>query len=89
MPRIPRRPAQHGDISDGALFDSKQGCEYVVLADDQSILTFTSRRKAAKFVAEASELLSVQSAAAAGVEQEADQSRVKDAKFLDDEVRFP
>ncbi len=30
----------------------KKGCEYVVLVDDQSILTFTSRRKAAKFVAE-------------------------------------
>ena len=67
----------------------KRGCEYVVLVDDQSILTFTSRRKAAKLVAEASELLSVQFAEPAGEERESDQSAVKDAKFLDDEVRFP
>jgi hypothetical protein len=68
----------------------KKGCEYVVLADDQSILTFTSRRKAAKFVAEASELLSVQSALPAAAEERGgDQSPVKAAKFLDDEVRFP
>jgi hypothetical protein len=67
----------------------KKGCEYVVLVDDQSILTFTSRRKAAKFVAEASELLSVQSALPAGEEREGDQSPVKGPKFLDDEVRFP
>jgi hypothetical protein len=67
----------------------KKGCEYVVLADDQSILTFTSRRKAAKFVAEASELLSVQSALPTGKEEGPDQSPVKGAKFLDDEVRFP
>ena len=60
----------------------KDGSEYVVLADDQSILRFTSRRKAAKLIADASELLSVQSA-------EADQSTVKDAKFLDGEERFP
>jgi hypothetical protein len=60
----------------------KDGSEYVVLADDQSILRFTSRRKAAKLIADASELLSVQSA-------EADQPRVKDAKFLDGEERFP
>ena len=68
----------------------KKGCEYVVLVDDQSILTFTSRRKAAKFVAEASQLLSVQSALAAVEEgREGDQSAVKAANFLDDEVRFP
>ena len=67
----------------------KKGGEYVVLAGDQSILTFSSRRKAAKFVAEASQLLSVQSALPAGEEREGDQSPVKGAKFLDDEVRFP
>ena len=60
----------------------KLGSEYVVLADDQSILRFTSRRKAAKLVADAAELLSVQSA-------EGDQSAVKDAKLLDGEERFP
>jgi hypothetical protein len=67
----------------------KQGGEYVVLADDQSILTFTSRRKAAKLVVEALELLSVQSAEPNGVGEESDQSAVKEANFLDDEVRFP
>ena len=67
----------------------KQGCEYVVLADDQSILRFTSRRKAMKLVADAAELLSVQSASPPKRDNEADQSAVKDAKFLDDEERFP
>jgi hypothetical protein len=64
----------------------KLGSEYVVLVDGQSILRFTSRRKAEKLVADAAELLSVQSAPAA---DEPDQSPVKDAKFLDDEGRFP
>ena len=67
----------------------KKGCEYVVLADDQSILTFTSRRKAAKLVVEASELLSVQSPPAAPQAHEDHQSAVNDAMFLDEEVRFP
>ncbi|MFO1107568.1 MAG: hypothetical protein U1E61_00135 [Bradyrhizobium sp.] len=40
----------------------KLGCEYVVLAGDQSVLRIASRRKAAKLVVEAAELLSVQSA---------------------------
>ena len=40
----------------------KQDGEYVVLADDQSILRFKSRRKAVKLVAEAVELLSERSA---------------------------
>jgi len=64
----------------------KLGSEYVVLADDQCILKFTSRRKAEKLVADAAELLSVQSAPAA---KESDQSPVNDAKFLDGEGRFP
>jgi hypothetical protein len=51
----------------------KQGDEYVVLADDQSILRFTSRRKAAKLVAEAAELLSVQSAPTCDSEHDSDQ----------------
>jgi hypothetical protein len=67
----------------------KQGCEYVVLADDQSILRFTSRRKAAKLVADAAELLSVQLASPPEQELDSDQSTVKGAKFLDGEDRFP
>ncbi|MBI5323263.1 hypothetical protein [Bradyrhizobium sp.] len=67
----------------------KLGCEYVVLAGDQSILRFTSRRKAAKLVADVAELLSVQSALQPGRELDPDQSDVKDAKFLDGEGRFP
>lgn len=60
----------------------KLGGEYVVLADGKSIFRVASRRQAAKLVADAAELLSVQSL-------EADQSAVKDAKFLDGEGRFP
>ena len=67
----------------------KLGSEYVVLAGDQSILRFTSRRKAARFVADAAELLSVQSALPPEHELDPDQSDVKDAKFLDGEGRFP
>lgn len=69
----------------------KQGREYVVLAGDQRILRFSSRRMAAKLVLEASELLSVQSALEARLEAEegSDQSDVKSAKLLDDEERFP
>ena len=60
----------------------KLGSEYVVQADGKSIFRVASRRKAAKLVADAAELLSVQSA-------EVDQPPVKDAKFLDGEERFP
>jgi hypothetical protein len=60
----------------------KLGCEYVVFADEERVIRVASRRKAAKLIADASELLSVQSA-------ETDQSAVKDAKFLDGEERFP
>ena len=63
----------------------KLGSDYVVLVDDQSILRFTSRRKAEKLVADAAELLSVHSVRSA----EPDQSPVKDAKLLDGEGRFP
>jgi hypothetical protein len=41
------------------------GSEYVVLADDKRILKVASRRKAAKLVVDAAELLSEQSAPAA------------------------
>jgi hypothetical protein len=61
----------------------KRGCEYVVLADGQSILRFTSLRKAEKLVAEAAELLSVQSASRSGPEPDSDQPAVNDAKLLD------
>ena len=67
----------------------KLGCEYVVLAGDQSILRVASRRKAAKLVVEAAELLSVQSALPRRRERISDQSAVKGAKFLDGEERFP
>jgi hypothetical protein len=65
------------------------GGEYVVLADDQSILRVASRRKAAKLVADAAELLSVQSAWLGEQEPDSDQSAVKDAKLLDGKGRFP
>ena len=43
---------------------AKIGSEYVVLADDKRILKVASRRKAAKLVVDAAELLSEQSAPA-------------------------
>lgn len=67
----------------------KQGCEYVVLAGNQRILRFASRRMAAKLVVEASELLSVQSASEDRTEEGGDQSAVKGTKLLDDRKRFP
>jgi len=65
------------------------GSEYVVLADDKRILKVASRRKAAKLVVDAAELLSEQSVPAARPERTAHQSPVKGAKFLDDSGRFP
>lgn len=63
--------------------------EYVVFADDQSVLKTASRRKAAKLVTDAVELLSVQSARATEDGEVVDQSPVISAKFLDDSGRFP
>jgi hypothetical protein len=74
-----------GDIHMARYSIRKLGSEYVVFVDDQSILRFTSRRTAEKLVAEATELLSVQSVRSA----EPDQSPVKGAKLLDGEGRFP
>jgi len=67
----------------------KQGVEYVVLADDQCVLKVASRRKAAKLVVDAAELLSVQSALPLESPQDSAQSPVSDGKFLDGEERFP
>ena len=67
----------------------KLGSEYVVFADDQSVLKIASRRKAAKLVVDAVELLSVQSAVLAERDENVDQSPVSSAKFLDDSGRFP
>jgi hypothetical protein len=74
-----------GDIHMARYSIRKLGSEYVVLVDDQSILRFTSRRKAEKLVADAAELLSVHSVRSA----KPDQSPVKGAKLLDGEERFP
>lgn len=63
--------------------------EYVVLANDQSILRTNSRRKAAKIVVEAIELLSVQSPPLVDDLEQTDQSVVNDAPVLDDSGRFP
>lgn len=51
----------------------KLGCEYVVLADEQCVLRIASRRKAAKLVADAAELLSEQSAPSSASEHDSDQ----------------
>jgi hypothetical protein len=65
------------------------GSEYVVLADERRILKVASRRKAAKLIVDAAELLSEQSEVAARQEPAAHQSTVSDVKFLDDSGRFP
>jgi hypothetical protein len=65
------------------------GSEYVVLADDKHILKVASRRRAAKLVVDAAELLSGQSPPASEQGRLKDQSPVNDAKFLDDSGRFP
>ena len=65
------------------------GSEYVVLADQKRILKVASRRKAAKLVVDAAELLSEQSPPAPEKGCETDQSPVNGAKFLDDSGRFP
>jgi hypothetical protein len=52
------------------------GSEYVVLADERRILKVASRRKAAKLIVDAAELLSEQSAPAAPEERAAHQSPV-------------
>jgi hypothetical protein len=67
----------------------KQGIEYVVLADDQCVLKVSSRRRAAKLVVDAAELLSVQSALPLESAEHSNQSPVSTAKFLDGEERFP
>ena len=65
------------------------GSEYVVLADERRILRVASRRKAAKLIVDAAELLSEQSAPASAQDHPSHQSPVKGAKFLDDSGRFP
>ena len=68
---------------------AKIGSEYVVLADEQRILKVASRRKAAKLVVDAAELLSEQSLRRPEQSNVPDQSGVNGAKFLDDSGRFP
>ena len=65
------------------------GNEYIVQAGENSVLKTSSRRRAARTVTDAAELLSVQSALPCQTGQEPDQSAVKGAKFLDAEERFP
>jgi hypothetical protein len=67
----------------------KLGSEYVIFADDQSILRTASRRKAAKLVVVAEELLSVQLDESPPLAHEGDQAAVKPAMFLDAEEGFP
>ena len=65
------------------------GSEYVVLADERRILKVASRRKAAKLIVDAAELLSEQSALPLESAEDSDQPPVRPAKFLDGEERFP
>lgn len=51
----------------------KLGCEYVVLAGEESVLRIASRRKAAKLVVEAAGLLSEQSDISRSPDLDADQ----------------
>ena len=78
-----------GDFKMNTYSIARIGSEYVVLADEQRILKVASRRKAAKLVVDAAELLSEQSVPRPAQRRVADQSPVNGAKFLDDSGRFP
>jgi hypothetical protein len=54
----------------------KIGSEYVVLADEQRVLKIASRRRAAKLVVNAAELLAMQSGQEAPPEQDIHQPAV-------------
>jgi hypothetical protein len=54
----------------------KIGSEYVVVAGGQRVLKFASRRKAAKLVVDAAELLSVQSGPETPMAHDSDQASV-------------
>jgi hypothetical protein len=73
----------------------KTGSEYVVLAGEQRVLRVASRRRAAKLVLDAAELLAMQSEPESPPARGDHQPRViassylMHAKFLDDSRRFP
>jgi hypothetical protein len=88
-PAYPVRLGQFGDLRMNTYSIAKVDGEYVVLADEQRILKVASRRKAAKLVVDAAELLSEQSAEASERGHLEHQSPVNGTKFLDDSGRFP
>ena len=73
----------------------KTGSEYVVLAGEQRVLKVASRRRAARLVLDAAELLAMQSKPESPPARGAHQSPVTagsylmPAKFLDHSRRFP
>ena len=85
----PVRLGQFGDFKMNTYSIARIGSEYVVLADEQRVLKVASRRKAAKLVVDAAELLSEQSGPASERGNPEHQSLVNGTKFLDDSGRFP
>ena len=75
---IPSGLVVFGNINMNTYSIARIGSEYVVLADEQRVLRVASRRKAAKLVVDAAELLSDQSAQ----DSVADQSPVNAASDL-------
>ena len=73
----------------------KSGGEYVVLAGEQRVLKVASRRKAARLIVDAAELLAMQSGPVSPPARGTHQSGVTagsylvPAKFLDDSGRLP
>ncbi len=69
MPASPMgRRGQRGDFPMGNYSIVRDGNEYVVRAGEKSVLKISSRRRAAKLVTDAAELLQQQAAPSTGVE---------------------
>jgi hypothetical protein len=65
------------------------GNEYVVQANEKSVLKFASRRKAAKLVTDAAELLDSQSAPTLSPEAQAEPSIACDPGIIPDPHELP
>ena len=79
---IPSGLGLFGNINMNTYSIARIGSEYVVLADEQRVLKVASRRKAAKLVVDAAELLSEQSLPRPAQDSAADQSPVNSGSHL-------
>jgi hypothetical protein len=65
------------------------GNEYVVQANEKSVLKISSRKKAARLVTDAAELLDSQSPALVPPDQDAEPSIARDPKDIPDRSKVP